>query len=140
MSVLNELAAKLAALGVGTVGTDIFLGAMPEDVAACCALYEYGGSAPEFALGAPGVAFENPSVQVVFRGTPHDYAGPRAKAETAYRGLAAVEATALSAGAGGTSSFYHTVHPMQSPFLLRRDESERVYIATNYAITKELSA
>ena len=134
MSVLNELAAKLAALGVGTVGTDIFLGAMPEDVAACCALYEYGGSAPEFALGAAGVSFENPSVQVVFRGTPHDYAGPRAKAETAYRGLAAVEATALS------GTFFHWIHPMQSPFLLRRDESERVLIATNYACQKEPSA
>jgi hypothetical protein len=134
MSVLNELAAKLAALGVGTVGTDIFLGAMPEDVAACCALYEYGGTAPEFAFGAPGIAFENNAVQVVFRGTPHDYAGPRAKAETAYRGLAAVEVTALS------GTLYHWIHPMQAPFLLRRDDSERVLIATNYAIQKELSA
>lgn len=134
MSVLNELAAKLAALGVGTVGTDIFLGAMPEDVAACCALYEYGGSAPEFQLGVAGVVFENPSVQVVFRGVPHDYAGPRAKAETAYRGLAAVEAAPLS------GTFFHWIHPMQSPFLLRRDESERVHIACNYACQKEPSA
>lgn len=140
MAMLNEIAAKLAALGVGVVGTTIFIGAMPETPAACCALYEYGGQAPEMGFGTPGIAFETPAVQVVFRGEANDYAGPRALAETAYRGLTAVETATLSAGAGGTSAFYHWIHAQQAPFLLRRDDSQRVYIAVNFYAEKELSA
>jgi hypothetical protein len=140
MPVLDEIAAKLAALGVGTVGTTIFTGYMPETPDECCCVYEYGGTGPEMGFGSPGIHYERPSVQVVFRGpTPGpgvttSYSGPRALAETAYRGLAEVEATTLS------GTFYHTVIPQQAPFLMKRDDAKRVYIAFNAVATKELSA
>lgn len=146
MAVLNEIAAKIAALGLGTVGTNIFWGSMPETPDECCAVYEYGGSPPEMGFGTAGIHFETPAVQVVFRGpvpgpgVATSYSGPRAKAETAYRGLAAVEVATLSAGAGGTSALYHWIHPQQAPFLMRRDEQDRVYIAFNCLCQKEPSA
>lgn len=134
MSVLNEIAAHLATQGLGVVGTDLFIGKLPADPPACGVVYEYGGAPPEFGFGAAGVKWENPGVQVVFRGEPHDYAGPRAKAESAYRALAAVETQLLS------GTFYHWIHPQHSPFLLSRDEAERALIACSFLVQKELSA
>lgn len=140
MSVANEIAAKLAALGVGVVGTSIFIGALPATPDVACAVIETGGVAPTMGFGTAGIKFERPALQLLFRGAPGDYATPRATAGTAYAGLAAVEATTLSAGVGGTSAFYHWVHPVQAPFLLRRDESQRVVIAFNVRCEKEPSA
>ncbi len=137
MALLNEIAAKVAALGLGTVGTTIHIGMMPETPDVCCAVYEYGGQPPEFGFGTAGISYESPAVQVVFRGAAGDYATPRASAATAYNGLASVEATTLS---GGTSAFYHSIHPQQAPFLMRRDANDRVYIAFNCICEKELSA
>ena len=133
-STLQEIGALLATAGVGTVGTSLFLGYMPDQPDACGAIYEYGGERAELGFGVPGVQFENPSVQVVFRAGPQEYAAPRALAETAFRELAEVQATTLS----GTR--YLIVRPKQSPFEMKRDEAERVYIACNFDIRKEPSA
>ncbi len=134
MGTINEINALLATEGLGTVGTDLFSGYMPDKPDACGCVYEYGGERAELGFGVAGVQFENPSVQVVFRGAPQDYAGPRAAAETAYRALAEVQATTLS------STRYLIVHPKQSPFEMKRDEAERVYIACNFDVRKEPSA
>lgn len=138
MAFLDEIAAKLATLGVGTVGTSIHKGMMPETPNVCTAVYEYGGAPPEFGFGAAGLDRETPAVQIVCRGEPQDYATPRATAETAYAGLAAVECATLSGG--GTSALYLTIHPQQSPFLLKRDANERVYVCFNCLCEKELSS
>jgi hypothetical protein len=133
MPVVNEIAAQLATLGLGTVGTTIHLGMMPETPDVCCAVYEYGGPASDLGFGVSGVQHETPGVQVVFRGTAGDYATPRTSAATAHNGLAAVQGTTLS----GTK--YLTIRPVQSPFLLKRDANDRVYIACNYLANKEPS-
>jgi len=135
MSTLKEIAAFLAASpqSLGVVGIDLIVGKLPNDPDACGAVYEYGGVPPDLGFGAPGIQFETPAVQIVFRGAPHDYAGPRAKAETAYRALAAVEVRLLS------GTFYRWIHPQQAPFLLARDDAERVVIACNFLLEKNLS-
>ena len=131
---------KLASLGVGTIGTTIHMGMMPETPDACCAVYEYGGIAPEYIFGTAGIGIETPAVQVVFRGAKDDYATPRANAATAYNGLASVECTTLTSTSGGTSALYHWIHPSQAPFLMQRDANGRVYIAFNCLAEKELSS
>lgn len=138
MAILNELAAHLATLGVGAVGTTIHIGLLPETPDACAAIFETGGLAPEFNFGTSGLDFETPAVQVICRGAPADYATPRANATLAYEGLAKIEAETVSGG--GTSAFYHWVHPQQAPFLMARDANGRVLIACNYLVEKELSA
>lgn len=134
MGTLLELATYLADQGLGTVGTDLHMGWMPNEPDVSGAVYEYGGERAEHGFGTPGVKFENPSVQVVFRGAPQDYEGPRAKAETAFLKLAEVQARELS----GTR--YLIVRPKQSPFEMKRDEAMRVYIACNFDVRKEPSA
>ena len=138
MGVLNEIAAQLATLGVGTVGTTIHLGVMPETPDVCTSVFETGGLAPEFSLGTSGLSTETPAIQVVCRGAKDDYATPRANARLAYEGLPKVEAETLSGG--GTSAFYYTIHPQQAPFLSQRDANGRVYISCNYLCEKELSS
>ena len=140
MAVLNEIATKLAALGVGTLGSSIHIGMMPETPDVCCAIFEYGGISPEYKFGAAGIDYETPAVQVVFRGTAYDYETPRASAATAYNGLASVECVTLSSTSGGSSAFYHWVHPQQAPFLMERDANNRVYIGFNCLCEKALSA
>lgn len=142
--ILPEIAAKLAALSLGTVGTNIFYGSMPDKPDECCAIYEYGGLAPVHQFGSTALDYETPAVQVVFRGpkpvagVTTAYTGPRAKAETAYRGLTAVEVTTLSGG--GQSALYHTIHAQQAPLMIGRDENERYLIGVNFLMEKELSA
>jgi hypothetical protein len=136
VSLLSEIGTFLAAQsGLGALGTTLFLGAMPASPDVCGALYEYGGLAPSNGFGVVGVQYEFPAVQVVFRGTKQDYATTRAKAETAYRALAGVQPDTLLSG-----TRYLQIRPQQAPFLMRRDDDDRVYFAANYVCEKELSA
>lgn len=97
-------------------------------------LNEYGGLPPEGAFGVVGVKYENPSVQLVFRGAPNDYAGPMAKARTAWAALAGIQPGAIPGG----STVFLTVVPQQSPFSLGQDENNRYEIACNFYSMKEL--
>ncbi len=136
---LDEVAAKLATLGVGTLGTSLFIGMMPETPNACASVYETGGLAPDFRFGSAGIDLETAGIQVVCRGEAGDYVTPRANSKTAYEGLAAVECATLSVS-GGTSAFYHWIHPQQAPFQSKRDANGRVYVTFNALIEKELSS
>jgi hypothetical protein len=134
VTVLDEIAAFLQDQGLGVVQVDLFTGTLPNDPPVCGSVQEYPAVPPEFGFGFAGVNFETPGVQVLFRGEPHDYAGPRAKAEAAYRALSAVSAQPLS------GTFYHHIHPQHSPFPLGRDDDQRVMIVCSYLCEKEPSA
>ena len=108
-------------------------GSLSASVDTCVTVYETGGAGADLGLGVDGVQFEYPSIQVVCRGAPDDYATPRATAQLIYKGLPKVQAEAL------TGVYYHLVRPLQCPFLLKRDENRRVLIACNFACTKEPS-
>lgn len=131
-STLQEIAAFLQA-APQSLGP-VYIGFMPDNPAVAGVVYEYGGLAPDGGFGVGGVAYETPAVQVVFRGLPGDYMGPRTKAEVAYRAMAALQPGTLS------GTMYLLVRPQQSPFLLQRDNTSRVYIACNFLCQKELSA
>jgi hypothetical protein len=135
VSILSEIGTFLAAQGLGVLGSTLFLGSMPASPDVCGAIYEYGGLAPTGGFGVVGIQYEMPAVQVVFRGTKQDYAATRTKSETAYRALAGVQPDALLSG-----TRYLQIRPQQAPFLMRRDDDDRVYFACNYVCEKELSA
>ena len=79
---LSEIAAYLALQpGLGAVGAYIRVGFMPDTPNSLLTVYEYGGAPPEGGLGVTGIQYEWPGVQIVCRGEPNDYAGPRAKIE-----------------------------------------------------------
>ena len=94
------------------------------------ALYEYGGQPPVLKFGAAAVHYEYPRLQVVCRGKPTDYAGPRAAAQLIYDGLTGVQTLTLG------STYYLMVRPLQAPFFLNRDDRRRVLIVSNYAVER----
>jgi len=125
MAVIHEVAAKLQALGLGTVGTDIFPGSMPASPDECCAVFAAPGFPSEFGFGTPGVHYEYPGIKVRFRGprpgpgVTTAISGPALKAQQAHDGLATVEVATLSGG--GTSGFYHYLRPQRPPYQFGKD-------------------
>jgi len=56
----------LQAQGVGTVGVNIFIGALPPTPTTVVVIFERGGAAPERSFGE--VEFEHPGLEIVTRG------------------------------------------------------------------------
>lgn len=133
MSLGEEIADKLAILGLGVVGTSIFIGMMPDHPDELIAVMETGGSAPTFGFSTPGLKFETPNVQVIVRGERGDYSAPRDTIQTAFRGLATVQGQYLG------PSYYHMIRPIQSPFMLHRDQNERPVFIFNATCEKEIA-
>ena len=69
---ITEIGAYLATKSIGTVGTDIFLGLMPDQPDNCIALFEYAGGPPDLHW-----AGEYPGLQVRVRNK--GYAAARTK-------------------------------------------------------------
>jgi len=132
---LDEIADYLSTGGIGTVGTTLFKGYMPELPDTVMAVYESGGRAPYRAMrGAAGQAVaERPRVQVVARAATYDYASARTAINDVVRRLD---------GAGDFTQNgvrYLWVAATQSPFVMGRDDQGRVKIAVNFDVVKELS-
>lgn len=129
---LPEIASLLSS--VATLGTDLFLGQIPDEPDTCVTVLEYSGRRSEYVFGSANPVTEYPRIQVVCRGAQQEYESVRATAELAYRALAAVCNQTVS----GTR--YEAIVPLQPPFLLDKDESERILIAFNCRVEKGLSA
>lgn len=131
---LAEVKTKLDALGtLGTIKIG-YMGAEP-DVLGC--LYEYGGFIPDRGYGVVGIQYEYSTFQLVFRGAPYDYLGPRAKAEIAYRYLMTLQPGALGAG---VTTVYLKIDALQPPHPVAAvDANYRHPIGVNFRAMKELS-
>jgi hypothetical protein len=93
---------------------------------------EYGGGAPSFVHSIPGIAIENPRIQVECRSK--SYMLSRSTAEAIYRKLATVSQQTLS------GCRYLRITPLQSPFLMGRDANNRERIVFNATVMKEVSS
>jgi hypothetical protein len=133
MALLAEVA-SFVATAASLSSSLVFQGRLPASPDACVAIHEYPGRPPDHTFGQAAIATEHPRVQVTVRGVPHDYATPRATAETIYRAMAAASAQSSA------STRYLTMDPLQPPFLMTRDANERCVLAFNCAVIKELSA
>lgn len=121
---LREIGAYLATKSIGTVGTDIFLGLMPDQPDNCIALFEYAGSPPD--LHWPG---EYPGLQVRVRNK--SYAAARTKIGEVMDKLHGLHEQTLS----GTR--YLLIKARGSPEILKRDNNNRVELFVNFEIIKE---
>ena len=121
---LNDISTYLQAQGVGTVGTDIFLGLMPDQPDNCIALFEYAGSPPD--LHWEG---EYPRLQVRVR--DKSYAAARAKIGTVAALLHGLHEQVLS------DTRYLLIKALGSPEVLKRDANNRIEIFVNFEIMKE---
>ena len=111
------------------MGTDIFKGIVPSTPDELTAIFETGGGPPVHAMsaGPASALIERPHVQVLTRALRADSAKKRAS--DANRLL-----DALQRSVNGVR--YHSVFALQSPFFMRRDESNRVEFACNYEILR----
>lgn len=133
--ILSEIGAYLAANGIGTVGTDIFLGILPDVPDSCCGLFEAGGMAPYRAFrSAPGQPVaERPRLQVICRDNEFDYSDARTKAGSINALLEGLGDVTLS------GCRYLWIGAVAPPSLMGRDDSGRVQIVQNFDVVKELS-
>jgi hypothetical protein len=114
------------------LGTSLYLNNLPDEPNRAAAIYETGGFPPQQTFGNDLPAWENARIQLVCRSTSS--ATARADAGAAWTILQRVTNEALS------SVSYLRIAPVQSPFLLRRDERGRAYFACNYDVTRRTTA
>jgi len=131
MSVLDDLAAKLAADGVGVLASTIFLSSaavIPAGDGPFISLNETGGTAPTRTQTAVRATL-NPSVQVLVRAAT--YQAARAKAWDAYQSLDGV----FNADLNGMR--YLRIAAKQEPTDMMLDATgERVQVVFNLEIEK----
>jgi hypothetical protein len=127
---LADLVAYLDANTAWTAASDLFSGDMPPTPDDLTVIYEYPGGPPIETGGASGQpAIINPRVQVVARSIDYDLA--KARARLAYSLLVVLVNQTVGA------SYYERAVPLQEPFLLSRDESERVLFAFNVEVFRD---
>jgi hypothetical protein len=78
-----------------TIGTNLFLGKMPESPDLCVTVYEYAGTNPVEGMGSVGFVVDRPSIQVVVRAGKDDYPTARNLAQDLRILLAAVTDTTI---------------------------------------------
>lgn len=134
--ILDDLADYMSSQGLGTTGTNLFKGIMPDTPDACVAVFETGGlpSVHAMASAVGQAVVERPRIQVLCRAAQYDYATARTKAHDVYKLLDGLPARDIN----GTA--YKWVAAIQSPFYMGSDANGRPLIATNYEITKALTA
>ena len=121
---LSEIGAYLATKSIGTVGTDIFLGLMPDQPDNCVALYEYAGSPPDLHWNG-----EYPGLQVRVRNK--SYAAARTKIGEVMEKLHGLHEQTLS------DTRYLLIKARGSPEVLKRDNNNRIEVFVNFEIIKE---
>lgn len=135
MALLDEIAARLTAQGVGAVNSVIFMGSravLPSGDGPYVSLIETGGLDPAHTQN--GTATERPTVQITTRAK--DYPTARTKALAVYNALG---------GANGLSNvtlsgtFYLRVKPRQSVTDSGLDESGRLRLVFNIDVEKATS-
>jgi len=126
MALLDDLGAALQTAAVGTLGTDLFLGELPETtVAPVLAVIEYPGEPGERTFGGP--VTETSRVQLMGRGL--SYTDARAKVESAYDALDGLGA------ASGTPALW--IEALQPPFRVGTDDQQRVLVACNLRVLRK---
>jgi hypothetical protein len=110
----------------GTLGTNIFLGVLPDTPDACVSVYENTGSSPTFTMGAGGIQIDYPMLQIICRATREDYPTARDKAET----IRVLFASVLEQSVSGVHIM--RIEPMGSVNLLGVDPKYRPLVSVNF--------
>jgi|TARA_R110002020_G_scaffold246713_4_gene460601 hypothetical protein len=132
MSMLTDVGTYLAAASISTqdltLGTNLFLGRLPDSPDTCVALVQTAGVAPEDTFGTSYPPLETQGLQVLSRAAA--YATAESLAVDIFKSLQTVDNQTL------TSTLYLKIEATQSPFALSRDTQERGIVACNYLIMK----
>lgn len=119
----------LASAGVGTAGTDLFGGEMPDSPDACVVVLEAAGFGPMFTMGAStGAAIRRPRIRVLARAAAFDYAAARTKIDAVIAALGVIRAQTT----GGVT--FMTILQETEPFPVRYDDSDRPVLEVDFTV------
>ena len=121
-----DIATFLAAQGVGTVGTDIFVGREPSEPAFIISIFDVGGISPN-----PKFLRDEPQVQCRVRGEVNDYNNAFAKAQLIKDILLGAQPQDLN----GTDYVLFT--QIGEILSLGYDENNRVALVSNWQLVRE---
>lgn len=124
--ILEALGDYLQTNSIGTLGTNIFLGKMPESPDYCVCLYEYEGMAPMQSFGGNPYDVDMPRIQVVVRGARDDYPTARDGAKSIKDILSDITDVTIS------STKVLRVASLGSTIPLGLDDKDRPRIAANF--------
>lgn len=125
-TILEAVGDYLQSASVGTLGTNLFLGMMPETPDTLVAVYEYTGERPQFTMGSGATAIDRPMLQVVCRAGRQDYPVARDKAQQIRSLLGAVTQETLSGLTVLRLAPQGSVNPMGE------DENLRPMVSVNF--------
>ncbi len=128
MAMLDDVKSVLVAAGLGS---NIFIGKMPDVLVQATAIYEYPGLAPNFGFNSPGLVDETPNLQVKVKGVAGDHNGPAAHMKAIYRKLAEVQGQTI----GGVR--YRMIRPKGTCGLIEVDDKNRYTWVANFEVEKE---
>ncbi len=135
MAFLPEIGTYLAATVTDTaltLGTNLFLGRLPDTPDTFVALFETGGLTPAETMGGSTLpAYTQPRCQILVRAA--DYASASSLAEDCFKKVTLIDNEALS------GVRYLRAAGVQSPFYLERDGQERVVFVCNYQTQRVLT-
>lgn len=129
---LDDIAARLVAQGVGTLGSNIILGSrgqIPTGDGPYLSMTETGGFAPTRIHNKASANTRRPAAQICVRAK--SYRTARTMAEAAFLALDGVYETTLN----GTR--YHSITAVQDPEDIGLDENQRPMIVFNISVEKQ---
>lgn len=96
MALLDALGTRLQTDAVGTLGTNIFLGYLPDGPDTAVAVYEDKGFGADFVFGASVSSIDRPLVRVIARAPRNDYPAARNKILAVRSSLGAIRDESIS--------------------------------------------
>lgn len=115
-----------------TLGTNLFLGRLPETPDTCVAVIETAGQSAVNAMGGSTLpAYTRPRAQVLVRAAAYSTASDLA--EDIYKQMQKIDNESLS------GVYYLRADGLQSPFYLDRDMEERAVFSCNYQTLRVLT-
>ena len=134
MGMLDDVGTFMAAnvtAATLTLGTNLFLGRLPESPDTCVAIYETAGTAPADVFGANS-APPSEHAGLLCRARATSYSTCQSLAVDIMKTLSKVINETL------TSTAYYKIEATQSPFGLMRDDQERMLFSCNFTAVKAL--
>lgn len=125
-TILESIGDYLVTNSLGTLGTNLFLGTLPESPDVCTAVYENSGTPPAFTMGAGGIAIDYPMLQVICRAGKDDYPTARDAVEVIRNLLASVTDVTIS------NVQILRIEPMGSVNPLGVDPKQRPLLSVNF--------
>jgi hypothetical protein len=130
MGMLDDIGAYVDTNTSLTLGTNLFLGLLPESPGNCVALFEESGVSGLYTQGSTNLPqLERPQLQLIVRND--SYATGRSLADTVYRVLTQITNQTIN------SNLYLRIEATSNPAVMDRDKTKRVLFTCNFDVVRK---